>query len=269
MSENASTSVGVVVPTRNSARTLGPCLDSMRAQTVACHVVVVDNHSEDDTQAIARAGADELIVKGPERSAQRNAGAAALSERIIGFIDSDMTLEPDVIREVQELIAGGAGAVIVPETSFGVGFWANVRAFERSFYDGDDTIEAARFFDRAVLDLIGGFDDELDPGPEDWDLTIRVREVARVERTVARIWHDEGELHYLQACGKKAHYAAGLQQFGEKHGWRSIVKALDRPYFRRPWRLLWPHPMRGLGVLALKGGEMTAVLWRIRGSRSS
>jgi len=48
----------VVVPTRNSSRTIEACLRSLRAQDHPCRVVVVDNHSSDDTVAVARLLAD-------------------------------------------------------------------------------------------------------------------------------------------------------------------------------------------------------------------
>jgi len=50
--------VTVVVPTRNAARTLAACLESLRAQTTPCRTVVVDNGSTDATVTIAEQGAD-------------------------------------------------------------------------------------------------------------------------------------------------------------------------------------------------------------------
>src|SRR5581483_9547513 len=67
-------SVAVIVPTRNSERTLESCLRSIRAQSVPTQIVVVDNCSTDRTAEIARRFADITLIQGPERSAQRNAG---------------------------------------------------------------------------------------------------------------------------------------------------------------------------------------------------
>ena len=51
--------VTVVVPTREAARTLDRCLASVRAQThPRVELVVVDNHSTDDTVSIAHRHAD-------------------------------------------------------------------------------------------------------------------------------------------------------------------------------------------------------------------
>jgi len=254
-----SKDVSIVVPTRNSARTLAACLRSIRGQSIPCELIVVDNKSTDDTVSIAREWADSVITQGPERSAQRNAGMRASSGSVVAFIDSDMELESEVAEQAVRLLADGAGGVIVPEYTDGSGYWVGVRRLERSFYDGRDQVEAARFYRRDLVEAVGGFDEEMPPGPEDWDLTIRIRSLAPIERTFASIRHDEGTLHYFEACRKKAYYAPGLIAFSRKHGAGQLASAFDRPYIRKPWKLAYPHPLLGAGVVALKAGETAAV----------
>jgi|GEM_PF-445734 len=254
--------VVVVVPTRNSARTLRACLESLRQQTHPCSIVVVDNHSVDATTAIAQELADRCIRAGPERSRQRNVGARCTLGSIVGFIDSDMVLAPSVVAEVAAAIEDGAGSVTVPERSVGIGYWAHVRAFERAFYGGADDVEAPRFFRWDVFVDAGGFDEHLDAG-EDWDLGIRTRSLAQRARIVAHIDHLEGAPTYRQCCAKKAAYATGLRAFAAKHGFSALRQSVSRPYLRAPWRLLWPHPLLGLGLVALKSGEAAAVVRRL------
>ena len=249
----------VVVPTRNSGRTLEACLRSLRGQSVACLVVVVDNHSTDETVPIACRYADVVAEAGPERSAQRNVGAALTTAPVVGFIDADMVVGASVVEQAIRALQTGAGGIVVPEHSFGEGFWAAVRQFERSFYRGSDSVEAARFFRRDVFEIVGGFDEAIEPGPEDWDLTIRVRRVAAVVRIPGEIAHDEGRPTYWRACAKKAYYAAGLRSFVRKHG-RASVSALDRPYVRKPWLIFAQGPRLGCGLVALKTGEAVAVV---------
>jgi rhamnosyltransferase len=57
----AAPRASVVVRTLDSARTLGVCLDSLRAQTVAPEIVVVDSGSTDATLEIAARAADRVI----------------------------------------------------------------------------------------------------------------------------------------------------------------------------------------------------------------
>ncbi len=164
----------VVVPTRNSARTLEACLASIRAQTYpSIELVVVDNGSTDGTKEIARPLADIVLDAGPERSAQRNRGAAATRGRYLLIVDSDMALDSGVVQAcVAVAEASAASAVVIPERSVGTGFWAAVKALERSCYVGDETIEAARFFTRKAFERHGGYDESM-TGPEDWDLPAR------------------------------------------------------------------------------------------------
>lgn len=191
-----SFSVTVVVPTRNSARTIEPCPQSLRAQSTPCTVVVVDNGSTDGTQDLAEPLADIQLACGPERSAQRNQGARAAPASIMGFIDSDMVVTEPVVGEAAAAITEGAGAVIVPERTIGVGYWARVRAFERSFYNGSDTPGATRFYQWDVFEQAGRFDEHL-TGPEDWDLTIEARQLAPVVPISAMIDHDEDRVRYF------------------------------------------------------------------------
>jgi glycosyltransferase involved in cell wall biosynthesis len=250
-----TTAVTVVVPTRNSGRTLERCLRSLRGQTHSCALVVVDNFSTDDTAAIATSLADTVITAGPERSAQRNLGARAIPAPIVGFIDSDMYVGPTVVADAVSGIEESGIAAIVPERTIGEGYWTSVRAFERSFYRGHNPVEAARFYRWDIFDQLGGFDEHL-TGPEDWDLTIRTRELGPIVRTPGWIDHDEGRVRYVSACRRKAYYAEGILRFGRKHGIAALARAGDRPYLHHPTRIA---NRLGAGLVALKLGESAAV----------
>ena len=253
--------VSVVVPTRNSARTLDACLKSIRSQRhSAVELVVVDNHSSDQTAEIARRYADVFDTHGPERSAQRNRGAHIAKGEYLLFIDADMTLDPDVIDDCVEVAhTCGAPGVIIPEISVGVGFLARCRALERTCYAGDDTVEAARFYARSAFETSGGFDEEL-TGPEDWDLSIRIAAGAHLPRTASHIYHDEGELRLGTVLAKKRYYAESSLIYWHKHGRFAVGQAnlLFRPAFLRNWRRLLRHPVLTVGFLSLKGLEVAA-----------
>lgn len=254
--------IGVVVPTRNSARTLRACLESLQAQRRRPTVVVADNGSTDETPVLGRQLANIFIEAGPERSAQRNRGAEALGDvEILGFIDSDMVLGPDVVSEAAELIESGAAGVVVPEVTVGSGYWTGVRRYERELYMGWDSVEALRFVRANIFRAVGGFDETL-TGPEDWALTEAVRPWGSIARTEAHIEHDEGQVRYIDACRKKAYYADGLRRYAESRGRKSIVShLLQRPWLRKPHLLL--RSPYGPGVMALKTGESIAVAWAL------
>src|SRR5207245_6082346 len=143
--------VSVIVPTRNSAATLEACLRSILAQSLPVELLVVDNFSTDATPAIARRLASSFEQAGPERRRQRNLGPARPAGAYFLFVASHSVLPPPVVAECLEQAAAGVRAVIIPEVSTGRGFWAAAKALERACYLGDDTIEAARFFDRSLF----------------------------------------------------------------------------------------------------------------------
>jgi glycosyltransferase involved in cell wall biosynthesis len=248
--------VAVVVPTRNSATTLRACLESLRAQTYRCEIIVVDNNSSDETSSIAQDLADQVLVRGPERSAQRNAGAALASARIIGFVDSDMTLSTDVVAEVVRDINAGSTSVVIPERTVGEGYWAKVNAFERSFYQDHDFVEAPRFFPAEVFHRAGGFDEAM-TGAEDWDLGLRTASMGPRTRIKAEIIHDEGRVEFFNICMKKAYYAPGVALFVKKHGVGTMRNMASRPWLRQPRALA---NSLGVGLVALKAGQALAMV---------
>jgi glycosyltransferase involved in cell wall biosynthesis len=258
--------VSVVVPTRNSERTLDACLKSIRLQVhEPIELIVVDNHSTDDTLRIARQYCDIVEIAGPERSAQRNHGARLAHGDYLLFIDSDMTLAAQVVGDCLNAARTiNAPGVIIPEVSVGEGFLAQCRALERSCYAGDDAIEAARFFPRLSFEESDGFDEKL-TAFEDWDLSVRISAGRRFPRTASYITHDEGRLRLGAALAKKRNYGASFHYYWRKHGRSSLSQAnpIFRTAFIRNWRRLLHHPVLTIGFLSLKTLEAGAGIWGI------
>lgn len=257
-------SVSVVVPMRNSAGHVQACLESIRAQTdERVELVAVDNHSSDGTPELVAPLVDRFLSLGPERSAQRNAGARASSGDYLLFVDSDMVLEPNVVSECLEAASAdpaGRTIAVIPELSVGTGFWARCKALERSCYVGEETIEAARFFPRAFFFELGGFDEHLPAGPEDWDLHERARLAgAHVVRTSAYIHHDEGALRLTHTLTKKFHYGRSMETYIRRHPELARRQLrLIRPAFVRHWRELASEPGVAAGMMFMKSLEFAA-----------
>jgi len=253
------TALSVIVPTRDSAATLEACLRSIREQTVPVELVVVDNFSSDATPDVARRFASIFQQAGPERSRQRNLGAVRAGGAYLLFVDSDMVLPRSAVAECLEQAALGFRAAIIPEVSSGRGFWAAAKALERACYVGDDSIEAARFFERGLFQELGGFDEAL-TGEEDWDLTARVRERGLpIARTPTPLTHDEGALRLRETMRTKFYYGRTMARYMAKH--RGATRAqltLFRPAFRRHADLLRAHPVLTAGMVAMKTCEAAA-----------
>lgn len=266
--------VSVIVPTRNSARTIAACVTSIAGQTYDdVETIVVDNGSSDGTRDVARRAGCAVFEIGPERSAQRNHGARHANGAYLLFIDSDMVLEPGVVAECVAAARDGATAAIIPEVSFGEGFWARCKALERSCYVGDDDIEAARFYERELFERLGGYDEVLD-ALEDWDLARRAAGAgARVARVPSVIRHDEGRLQLRALLRKKFGYGGSFLAYRRKHsGSAGAEFRLLRPAFLRKRSALARDPLTALGMFAMKALEFAAgaagALWALLRGRA-
>jgi glycosyltransferase involved in cell wall biosynthesis len=251
--------VTVVVTTRNSAKHLKAVLRSVREQTYPdVELIVVDNGSTDETVAVAERYADRVLDAGPERSAQRNRGVEASTGEQILILDSDMVLEPNVIAACMEALhRTNAAAVVVPEDTLGEGFWAACRALERSCYEGDESIEAARFFSSEAFHRHGGYDERL-TGPEDWDLPARMRRAGeQITCATTRIHHIEGQVRLGPHLRKKYYYGKTFGPYIRRNpGLAARQFTVVRPAFIRHWRRLAARPTLAAGIVFLKVAEL-------------
>jgi glycosyltransferase involved in cell wall biosynthesis len=254
--------VSVIVTTKNNAGTLEACLKSIKEQSYRkIELLVVDNNSNDETKKIADKYSDRLFNKGPERSAQRNFGVEMSTGDWVLIIDSDMELTLKVVAACVEKIEkeSDVKGIIIPEESFGIGFWAKCKRLEKSFYVGVDWIEAARFFDRHLYKKLGGYDTSMYAG-EDWDLSQRVGQKYQVSRISEYIRHNEGHINLWKTLGKKYHYAKNAKVFLKANKVESKMSHPTGPvqryklFFSKPGKLL-KNPVVGTGMLFMKFGE--------------
>ncbi|HPO11360.1 MAG TPA: glycosyltransferase [bacterium] len=253
--------ISVIIPTRNSSRTIEKCLQSIKDQSYEnIELIVVDNNSTDNTKDIANRFTDKVFNFGPERSYQRNFGVDKASGEYVLVHDSDIYFNRDSIKECVEIFEKeNCDAIILPEKSIGVGFWAKVKSFERSFYVGNDYIEAARFFKKDVYKKIGGYDEEMYAG-EDWDLTIRLRESGyKISRAKIFVEHDEGVVNLFGSAKKKKYYAENLfNVYAKKHP--DYFKIQMNFFSRFPIKKLLleflKHPILTFCMFLMKGMEL-------------
>lgn len=253
--------VSVIVPTYNSAKTLKDCLESIAAQDYpAVELLVVDNNSSDTTLQIAESYTHHVFTQGPERSSQRNFGAAEAKGEFLLFIDSDMVLGPEVVSQCVNTLKQNAklGALVIPEKSFGTNFWAGCKALEKRFYEGVDWIEAPRFFSRKAFTAVNGYDKDLISG-EDWELGKRVRKNFRQSRIKAYVLHNEGHPSFMSLIRKKAYYAGKSADYRKKLGVNPLIalSLVCRRYLlflSKPF-LIVSDPLHYAGMIILKTAE--------------
>lgn len=259
--------VSVIVPTYNSSAYLEECLRSVRDQSYEdVELIVVDNNSKDQTKQLASRFADQVLNHGPERSAQRNQGVKVSRGSLLLIIDSDMILSREVIAScVSRYAEGHFKAIVVPERSFGQGFWAQCKQLERSFYIGVPWMEAARFFERKTFEECGGYDED-NTGTEDYDLPQRISfryGPSVIGRVDDLIMHNEQRLSLLKTCKKKYYYAQRMNIYksvpanSRNFSLQSNPIARYRLFFSQP-RLLFRHPFTAFGMLIMKTCEFAS-----------
>ena len=261
--EISEVKVSIIITTKDEARHIAACLRSVKSQNYPpdkLEIIVVDNNSTDETKAVASRFTTKVFNLGPERSAQRNFGVAEASGRYILYLDADMTLRPEVLRECYSKCEeeGWVGAYI-PEKITGTGFWIKVRNFERGFYNAT-VIDCVRFVKKEVFEEIDGFDEDLN-GPEDWDFDRRIREVGPTGIIYACLYHDEGGFNLLSYAAKKRYYARGFSRYIDKWGRKDPVIRKQFGIFYRyfgvfieagRWKRLLAHPLLTIGMYLLR-----------------
>lgn len=251
--------VTVVVPTRNNERTLQACLQSVvRQGHRPLELIVVDNHSVDDTRQIAGRFADRVITQGPERSAQRNRGIREASGEWVLWLDSDMVL-PSAAVEVALRTAQGTGAagVALPERTIGDGFWTACRALERECYLDQPWLHNPRLLRREFLLGSGGFNLEMS-GPEDADLRLRMLAAgARIELAPIIIDHDEGRLTLREVLAKRYYYGRSIPALAARHDGAvgAQGRALLKAYTDHRTRLI-RDPVHAGGMVLMRTMEV-------------
>ncbi len=246
--------VSVIVTTKNEEMVIARLLNSLRKQSYKNkEVIVVDNHSTDKTVEVVKKMGTAVYSFGPERSSQRNFGAKHANGMYLLFIDADMELSQDVLKECVEICRENpkVGAVIIPEQSIGRTYWEKVKAFERSFYnqEGDNTTDAARFFTKKAYLQAGGYDEAI-TGPEDWDLPESIKKLGfNIERINALIFHHEKINSLLDLARKKYYYALKSHRYLSKQNipvFSPKTIYFLRPVFYKHFDKIFTHPALSL-----------------------
>lgn len=98
----------VIIPARNSARTLGNTLATLHSgERRPDEILVIDGCSEDGTAELARSHDARVVINEKKHvAAARQLGVMAASNDVIAFTDSDCLPAPDWLRRIADRFAG-------------------------------------------------------------------------------------------------------------------------------------------------------------------
>ena len=182
----------IVIPCFNHGEYLAEAIESALAQTVRVEVVVVDDGSTDDSSAIALRYPVTLIRQSNKGlPAARNAGIRMTSAPHVLPLDADDVLDPDCVERL--LAASTTGIVRSAAMLFG-------DVATRQWLPGGDLTLAGLMsanaaascclFPRSAWEKVGGYDESMRDGYEDWDMWVRMMAAGVLLVTAEGVcWH--------------------------------------------------------------------------------
>jgi glycosyltransferase involved in cell wall biosynthesis/GT2 family glycosyltransferase len=199
-SQPPSISVVVCAYTRDRLEVLGEAVDSLRAQTLPPHeVVLVIDHAPELLEEARGLWPEVKVVANREKqglSGARNTGVAEASGEVVAFLDDDAIAAPDWLRRLADAYADpnvlGAGGTVSPRWLEGKPGWfppefdwvvgCTHSGMPRQLSPVRNLVGANMSFRRAPLLEVGGFSHDLGRvgtlpvGCEETDLSIRVHQ---------------------------------------------------------------------------------------------
>lgn len=256
--------VSVIIPTKNSSKTIARCLQSIKDQSYKnTEILVIDAFSTDNTQKISTDLGAQVILLDSERTKAKNIGVSNANGEFVLFVDSDMELESEVIGQCLDVCStdNRVGGVVIPERSVGLGFWIKVRDFERSFYAGS-AIESARFYRKKYVNLVGGFDEDY-VFYEESTLHQKIEEMGlKVNaRVSSHILHHEEGFNLRKWLSKKKYYTNSAREYSKKYAKYAQLQTSVRYRVslfttNGKWKRLVRHPILAIGLFTLKTLEL-------------
>src|SRR6266581_1261452 len=201
--------VSVVIPSRNSARTIDDCLRSIILQSYKrIEIIIVDCISTDSTREIAQRMGALVLSHDGERSVAKNLGAKFANGKYLFFVDADHKLGPDLIASCVKAIDGFEGVLINDQDISRDSKVSRLVASRRKILSYDPLNVAVRFVRKDVFDSVGGFDPDLYAG-EDLDLHMRFLKLGfKMVYSRATEWHLGSPVNLKGLLNRSLYYSS-------------------------------------------------------------
>ncbi len=253
--------VSLVIPGRDCAATLLPCLQAvtailLRDGSPLGEILFVDDGSRDGSAELA-AGFPVTVLRGAGRGAgaARNLGWRAARHELVWFVDSDCVASADaldgVLPELADPTVGAVGGSYDnAEESSLLAALIHEEIRERHLRMGREVDFLATFhvvYRRSVLAQLGGFDERFLKG-QDAELAFRAREAGHrlrfVEGSRVAHFHETSWRQYLRTQRQQGHWRVFLHMERRGH-------AAGDSYSRLGDHLQPPVAVLGLAALPL------------------
>jgi glycosyltransferase involved in cell wall biosynthesis len=176
--------VSVLVPCFNQGAWIDEAIDSVLAQTFQdFEIVVVDDGSTGETRerltAWSRPKTRVIRTENRGLPAARNAAAAVSSAEFLCALDADDRLAPAWLEKAVAFLDGHRGVAFVSHwfETFGDERWTwTPSRCDLKAMLARNAINGAALVRRTAFDALGGFDERMREGCEDWDFWLRAIE---------------------------------------------------------------------------------------------
>lgn len=176
--------VTVCIPCYNQTQWLPDAIESVLNQTVKCDIIVVDDGSQEDVYK-ATMGYPVAYYKQENKglSAARNAGIKLAKTEWILPLDADDKIAPNM---VEKCLAVDADIVGVGQETFGD--YVSRHIFHpnpsKEAFMAHNQINCCSLFRKKMWEEIGGYDENMRAGYEDWDFWVRATQAGYTVKTI-------------------------------------------------------------------------------------
>jgi GT2 family glycosyltransferase len=180
--QGARPAVSVVVPCYNGGRFVAQLLDSLRGQTFRdFEIIIIDDGSTDPATISILDAIDPSVrlIRQPNKglSAARNAGIAAAGADVVMPLDCDDRIDPPFLAEAMALMQAAPADVAIVLCHKHLAGAANgflERHFNRFDLLFSNPIPSGVLLRKAAWQAVGGYDETMRDGYEDWEFYLRL-----------------------------------------------------------------------------------------------
>jgi glycosyltransferase involved in cell wall biosynthesis len=222
--------VSVIVPCYNGGRFLDGLMASLAGQTFRDFEIIIVNDGSDDEETLrklaaldGRARVIHQDNRGP--SAARNVGIGAARADILFILDCDDTIEPTFLAETVPLLRAAPpefGMVVTHLRLVGAETGTVRRYFNRFDLLFTNTLSVGLVLRKRCCLAVGGYDESMREGYEDWDFSLRLvgagfRGIEVPKPLYVYVIADETQASRSSGVDKKLLYGKLWRQIRERH----------------------------------------------------